>query len=260
MGKIYNFFLDIDGTMLAKGKQTLSPRLVEALKFAQSQGSKIFINTGRTKAFVPYGLKTNDCFDGLCCGCGTYVEYQGKTVYEHYLSREKLTELCELYLKHELNSDIIFEGYERMYYLGEALPWFNSNSFIKINNPNYFKTAGFEPKVHKFSTHNKEEKSAVFFDEISSDYDIMIFPNYAEGVPVGFDKGKAMQITEELLSLDPKLSVAVGDSLNDAAMLKYAATSVAMGNATDEVKSMCDIITDTVENDGVAKLIYDLMG
>ena len=87
----------------------------------------------------------------------------------------------------------------------------------------------------------------------------MHFPTYSETVPIGYDKGRALKIAEELLGLDPSLSVAVGDSMNDAAMLQYAATSVAMGNATDEVKAMCDLVTDTVDNDGVAKIIYQLM-
>ena len=259
MGNIYNFFLDIDGTMLGRGKNMLSEPLIDALHYAQSKGSKIFTNTGRTKAFVPYQLKTLDCFDGLCCGCGTYVEHKGKTIYEYYMSRDELVSLSEKFISHRLTSDLIFEGYERMYYIGETLPWFTDQGFIKVEDPNYFRNVKFEPKVHKFSTHNNEDKRYEFFDEIKNDFEIMIFPHSVEGVPIGYDKGRAMKITEELLGLDPALSVAVGDSMNDAAMLRYAATSVAMGNATDEVKAMCDRVTDTVDNDGVAKLIYEMM-
>ncbi len=39
-------------------------------------------------------------------------------------------------------------------------------------------------------------------------------------------------------------------------MLKYTGVGVAMGNAEDEVKSMADYVTDTNDNDGVAKAIY----
>jgi len=46
--------------------------------------------------------------------------------------------------------------------------------------------------------------------------------------------------------------VAIGDSYNDLSMLKYAGYSIAMGNAYDEVKSACDYITLTNEEDGVA--------
>ena len=38
-------------------------------------------------------------------------------------------------------------------------------------------------------------------------------------------------------------------------MIEYAGLGIAMGNAFDEVKEAADYITDTNENDGVAKAI-----
>jgi hydroxymethylpyrimidine pyrophosphatase-like HAD family hydrolase len=35
-------------------------------------------------------------------------------------------------------------------------------------------------------------------------------------------------------------------------MLQAAGTGVAMGNASDAIKSVCQAVTDTNENDGVA--------
>lgn len=259
MSKAYNFFLDIDGTILPRGQKSISKELEAALEYARSKGCKIFINTGRTKAFVPYSLITASCFDGFCCGCGTYVEFGGKTVFEHFLSNEDLIRIAEGFLQYIPNDDLIFEGKDRMYYIGTPMPWFAEHGFIPVKDPTYFKEVGFKTNVHKFSTHTKAENRGDFFASLADKFDTMVFPHYCETVPLGFDKGNAIRITEEHLGLDPALSVAVGDSLNDAAMLKYAALSVAMGNATDEVKAMCDQITDTVDNDGVAKLIYNLV-
>ncbi len=49
--------------------------------------------------------------------------------------------------------------------------------------------------------------------------------------------------------------MAMGDSLNDIAMIKEAGLGVAMGNAQDIVKETADWITDTNIEDGVAKAI-----
>lgn len=49
--------------------------------------------------------------------------------------------------------------------------------------------------------------------------------------------------------------MAMGDSLNDIAMIKEAGLGVAMGNAQDIVKETADYITDTNIEDGVAKAI-----
>jgi len=260
MSKIYNFFLDIDGTMLGRGQQVLSDALTASLRYAQSKGSKIFVNTGRTKAFVPKSIKELDCIDGLLCGCGAYIEYHGKTISEHFLTLEQITRVANEFIRLELDKDLLLEGKDYNYYLGEGSERHKLQGFIQFKSTEDIKSLGFVPKIHKFTVHTRLEKRAEFFDSISDEFYTMQFPHYCEIVPKGFDKGRAMQITEDLLCLDPSLSVAVGDSMNDEGMLRYAATSVAMGNATDEVKAMCDIITDTVDNDGVAKLIYDLMG
>lgn len=54
--------------------------------------------------------------------------------------------------------------------------------------------------------------------------------------------------------------MAVGDTENDMAIVKAAYIGVAMGNATDELKAQADYVTDTNENDGVAKAIRHFMG
>ena len=259
MKKPYNFFLDIDGTILCRGKTSINDAVLKALEYAHEKGSKIFINTGRTRAFVPYGILTLDCVDGFCCGCGTYVEYQGKKLYENYLSLDQIISITDEFLRLDLDLDLMFEGYDRMYYIGQGLEWHTSSGFIPVKNSDYFKNIAFDPKIHKMSVHTKQEKREDFFKFLSNEFVTLRFDNYCESIPLGFDKGKAIKLTEDLLGLDHTCSVAIGDSMNDEAMLRYAAISVAMGNAPDEVKSMCDIVTDTCDNDGVAKIIYSLL-
>ena len=79
-------------------------------------------------------------------------------------------------------------------------------------------------------------------------------------MPIGYGKGYAIKLTEETLGIDHDSTVAIGDSLNDLSMLTYAATSVAMGNAPDDIKKIATFVTETDENDGVADAIYKLLG
>ncbi len=50
--------------------------------------------------------------------------------------------------------------------------------------------------------------------------------------------------------------MAVGDAGNDLNMLEYAWHSVAMGNASDEVKRVCRYVTATNDECGVAQIIH----
>lgn len=59
----------------------------------------------------------------------------------------------------------------------------------------------------------------------------------------------------ELLGVSPEQTIGVGDGSNDIPLFEAVGHRVAMGNATDELKSRADFITATVEEDGLAKLI-----
>ena len=48
-------------------------------------------------------------------------------------------------------------------------------------------------------------------------------------------------------------TLAFGDGGNDIPMLRHAGIGIAMGNARDEVKAAARYVTDTVDEDGIAK-------
>ena len=50
-------------------------------------------------------------------------------------------------------------------------------------------------------------------------------------------------------------TLTIGDQNNDIALLKAGGVKIAMGNATEELKSIADYTTDSVFNDGFVKAI-----
>ena len=51
-------------------------------------------------------------------------------------------------------------------------------------------------------------------------------------------------------------TIAIGDSMNDEAMIRWAGIGVAMANGDEQIKSIADIVTDsTNDEDGVAEVI-----
>ena len=76
-----------------------------------------------------------------------------------------------------------------------------------------------------------------------------------EVTAAGANKGDAAGWLCRHLGIDESRAVAFGDSGNDLSLAGRELTFVAMGNATDEVKSAADDQCDTVASDGVAKWI-----
>ena len=76
-------------------------------------------------------------------------------------------------------------------------------------------------------------------------------------MPKGYTKATALKALSEKLGLSQAEVMALGDAANDLEMLAFAEHSVAMGNATDEVKAICRYETTTNNEAGVAKAIYD---
>lgn len=80
-------------------------------------------------------------------------------------------------------------------------------------------------------------------------------PFFLEFVMAGVDKGQSILRLADIVGASVDQIIAFGDSYNDISMLKVAGTSVAMENAVQDVKDICDVITDSNNNDGVANYI-----
>ena len=76
---------------------------------------------------------------------------------------------------------------------------------------------------------------------------------------LGADKGLALRVACTELGIDVADTVAFGDSETDIEMFRVAGTSVAMGQAADDVKSAATSVTATNAEDGVALAIEDLL-
>ena len=258
MSNKYNFFFDIDGTLITGGIVP-TDAVIEALRYARNKGCCVFLNTGRTAVTLPPTLTKLDCIDGICCGCGTYIECNGKPILERYLDANELWRVARLFEEYKMLSCLVFEGVDTVYYLGKTFHPFADIEFKEIKSADEILSRFANTKINKMTLHTFTDKDEAFLSELTDIYDCMRCPTYWEIIPKGFDKGKAIQLTEEILGLDHADTVAVGDSENDVKMLQYAPLSVAMGNAKDDIKAMCSMITDSFKNDGVAKMIYELI-
>ena len=85
-------FFDIDGTIITENTHIISQKTVNAIKSARINGHLAFINTGRTFFNVTENIR-NIGFDGYVCGCGTYINYKGKTLLARSIPHETCVEI-----------------------------------------------------------------------------------------------------------------------------------------------------------------------
>ena len=71
----------------------------------------------------------------------------------------------------------------------------------------------------------------------------------------GVNKGRALRVLCEMIGITPSQTIAVGDSFNDAPLMKTAGLGIAMGNAPQDVRDVADYSVPTVEEDGLAHAI-----
>lgn len=84
-------------------------------------------------------------------------------------------------------------------------------------------------------------------------------PRLVEGTAQGIDKGQGVIRLCDLLGIDPKRVLAIGDSDNDIPILNAVGFGVAMGNATPGVMAAARWVAPPVEEDGAAVALRELI-
>jgi hypothetical protein len=82
---------------------------------------------------------------------------------------------------------------------------------------------------------------------------------YLDITPPGHNKGTFVEAMAKRLNLSTDAVATVGDMQNDLAMFKKSGMSIAMGNATDEIKQQATHVTASNEDEGFAGAIELVM-
>jgi hydroxymethylpyrimidine pyrophosphatase-like HAD family hydrolase len=78
---------------------------------------------------------------------------------------------------------------------------------------------------------------------------------YLDVTPPGHDKGTFVKAMAKRLGISTDAVATIGDMQNDLAMFRTSGVSIAMGNATDDVKKVATHVTTSNEDEGFAGAI-----
>ncbi len=245
-------FLDLDGT-IANHNRPPSETVTAAIRRARAAGHRVFLCTGRAPAYI-YDAVREVGFDGIVAAAGGYIRLGGEVLYRRFLSGELLRTVIGAYL--ENGKAVLLEGEVNMYAVNT--PPYHKKEWPSVTGPEDFAAGGrFAGQgVYKFTAYGAlgEERRV-----LEPAMNLICHDTYVEALPAGVNKADGMRRVLERIGVPQADSIAVGDSRNDIDMLLYAGTGVAMGGSPAEVVQAADRVTGTLEENGAAAVLEELL-
>lgn len=251
---------DIDGTLITT-ERVLTPETIKAVEYLVNSGAHFVICTGRAyqgAVKISTQLPVKDI--AQICYNGAMIYVGDKPVYKLNIPAAQAKRIIKE--GHKRNSTMILWRENKLYAETpcEKIDFYMSISgvapiFVKdltsVCDDKVIKILWFDDPIN--TPKYAEELKQILSGQISC---FVSRPDFLEFVNSKCSKKTALEFIAKYYGVDIKQTVAVGDSYNDIPMLMGAGYSVAMENAVDAVKNVCDYVTDTCDNNGVAQLIY----
>lgn len=264
-------FFDLDGTLLDSNKK-IQPTSIKALKQCKDKGIKVFLATARPpllEKMLRFTEEENSLFDG-----GVY--YNGGCI--------KINNLCKyLFLPSGVVNDTIeiVKQYEN---LNVALQMDNEvHAFRYLMDKHAYENWGINQEdvfTIENVTLDHTVKILIYYENVFDS--VTIIPevikkklkehcNTNANIYIT-DEGKLIQIVSQkvnkmegieeirkILNLNKDEIAVFGDDVNDIEMLSEYQYSVAMGNASQNVKAVAKITTRDNDHDGILYGIEKLL-
>ncbi|TWI56876.1 Cof-type HAD-IIB family hydrolase [Halalkalibacter nanhaiisediminis] len=241
-------FFDIDGTLYNEDKE-LPQSTLKAIKQLREKGHYVAIATGRAP-FLFTDLREELEIDTYVSFNGSYVVADNHVIYKRTLDLESLKRLIQFSESKE--HPLVFMDHEGMRSNIEYHPHIEESiGSLKLvhpeHDPNYFQNR----EIYQSLIFCTEEEEREYVDAFSSFDFVRWHPFSADVLPVNGSKARGIEAVINHLGFAEEDVYAFGDGLNDIEMLQFVQNSVAMGNASDTVKSAAKHVTKDVGEDGI---------
>lgn len=266
--------VDMDGTLL-NSDNVVSDKNKNMLKVATEKGIQVVISTGRIFTSAKYYAHLLGLITPIIACNGAYVcEYhKNRVIYDNDIDMYNANKIIDILEE----NNAFYRFYDNNnFYLKNLESMSNKYGEWKTNAEDIFKVKvvvlddvknyvkEHKPKIYKYVVvEEDDEKLNRIKQQIMSIKGIEVVSSWRGSFDImnaGVSKGNALKELCRIYNIDRNEVIAIGDNHNDISMIEFAGTGVAMGNGEEEVKRIANIVTDTNDNDGVAKVLKDLIG
>ncbi|MDV2933469.1 Cof-type HAD-IIB family hydrolase [Enterococcus faecalis] len=259
--------IDLDGTLLNSQKE-ISLRNKQALMAAKQAGVKVVICTGRPLAAIgPYleelGLQEEGDYSITFNGGLVQKNDTGAIIEKTLMPLEAIHELYQLATTLNMPFDVLSDevvmqlpsapNYPSIYSSLNKLLTFESYKLEELT-PNRIYNKVVVAIDEAYLNERIKEIPASFYERFEI---IKTRNNLLEFMPKGITKAYGISLLAKDLGIRAEEIMTLGDEENDLPMIEYAGLGVAMANAIPLVKEAADVVTDTNDQDGVAKAVEE---
>lgn len=270
MGEYKLFAFDLDGTMLGKDG-SLSPKGEKALTAAAAQGVELVPTTGRILGFLPESLTRLPFIRYVVTsnGAAVYDLSSEKRLYSCLLSWQLAVEVLDILREYPIFVEIYAQGRPVLrrgdlvraweeYGFPERKRMYLKKDYLQVQSlRQYIKETQISPEKINLP-YLPEKLRGEIKERLSQNKNLKLVSSIFDNLEInaaGCHKGAALAALGEILNISRENTAAIGDNGNDREMLEYAGLSIAMGNATEEIKKIAKATTASCEEDGAALAI-----
>ena len=278
---------DMDGTLL-NSDHKIPKENIELIKFAQKNGIEFVVATGR--AYYEALPSLND--ENIKCDI---ISFNGGIIYDKNGNIINITpmKLKDLYYTIEIlkSLDISYQLYTKntIYTKGietditayidlirangeepneqhlrqEAKNRLALGHITEVDNIELYLNQEDNPAIKVIGISNDLEKLKHATELLSGNENISVTSSGANNVEImdkKATKGEALKIVADIHDINLKNAIAIGDNLNDQAMLDIVEYSIAMKNGNKELQNNAKFITEKTNSEGgVADTVMKLL-
>ena len=265
MSKYKLIAFDMDGTLLNSQKRISKPTVI-ALNKAINNKKHVVLSTGRAIVELnDYKDELSNLQYGICeSGALVYDFKNNKIIHQDTIPLPIIKKILDITYQEDIMIHLLTNGNSVIYKDDlDKMQKYN----MDIYKPMFTRVATTVDDIYDYAIKNKIEKINLYHTNSSNrkkTYDTL------KNLPLSFalaettsleitslnvTKAKGLKVLCNYLNIDITESIAVGDSNNDLDILKTAGLAIAMKNAKDNIKLVCDIIVSDNDHDGCKEAI-----
>lgn len=254
---------DIDGTLVADGGNYVNPQLYDVILALRNRGIQFAAASGRQwvsieSIFEPVKEKIFYLSDN-----GAYMGCHGRELFVNTIDRSLALELVED-IRRTPDLEVMVSSPNVVYMDTDDeafVDWVVKGYQFRVKRVEDITKVDDEfIKVSAYKKHGVQEAAAWLREAYGDKMKMTISGDmWMDCMRLGVSKGNAIQVLQTSLDIKPEETMVFGDQLNDMEMMGQAYYSFAVANARAEIKAAARFQADSNTNDGVLKILKQLL-